>query len=75
MITYEEAKKKAMKAKSGLDSAVEYQKAWMFYNSKATGHNQEDNEIVILKDSGKWISMTEYVMSTKDNDKPKKIKF
>lgn len=75
MITYEEAKAKATKLKTGLDSALEYKKAFVFYNSKATGHATEDNEIVILKDSGKWVTMADYIMSTSDKDKPKKLKF
>lgn len=75
MITYEEAKDKATSARSGLDTALEYKDAYVFYNSKARGHETEDNEIVILKKNGSRVSMSEYVMMTQDDSTPKKVKF
>lgn len=73
MVTYEQAKDKATSARSGLDSALEYKDAYVFYNSKAS--NAEDNEVVILKRNGERVSMSEYVMMTQDDSKPKRIKF
>lgn len=75
MITYEEAKKTAQAAKINIDSVLEYKDAYIFYNSKARGNAQEDNEVVVLKRDGKVVSMTSYVIGTKDNSKPKHIKF
>ena len=76
MISYEEAKAKALKEKSGLNAVVEYKGAWAFYNSNAKGRaNTEDNEVMIRKSDGKRISMTEYIATTKDSSTPKKIKF
>lgn len=75
MVTYEQAKDKATSARSGLDAALEYKDAYVFYNSKARGTNTEDNEVVILKRNGERVSMSEYVMMTQDDSKPKKLKF
>ena len=75
MITYEQAKAKAQKVLTGINTVLEYKDAYMFYNSKARGQEQEDNEVIVLKKNGKIISMTEYVMGTKDNSEPKRIKF
>lgn len=75
MITYEQAKKKAVGIRPALDSALEYKDAYLFYNSKARGTKTDDNEVIVLKKSGNIISMTEYVMSTSDNSSPKQIKF
>lgn len=75
MITYEQAKEKAVKLKKNLDTTLEYKDAYMFYNSKARGNQQEDNEVIVLKKSGKIVSMTEYIIGTKDNTTPKRIKF
>lgn len=74
-MTYEQAKSKAVKIYPEVDSALEYKDAYIFYNSKARGNKQDDNEVVILKNGGKVISMSEYVMSTKDDTSPKRLKF
>ena len=75
MITYEEAKDKATSARSGLDTALEYKDAYVFYNSKARGGDREDNEVVILKKNGSRVSMSEYVMMSNDESTPKRLKF
>lgn len=73
MITYEQAKKKALAQDKNLDTVIEYDKAYVFYNSKARGNEAEDNEIVVLKENGNMISYGEYVMTTTDDDKKKKV--
>ena len=75
MITYEQAKKTAVNEKPEVNTVLEYKDAYMFYNSKARGNNLEDNEVIVLKKNGKVINMTEYIMGTKDNTTPKRIKF
>lgn len=74
-ITYDKAKAKALKAYPEVDTALEYNDAYIFYNSKARGSKTDDNEVVVLKDSGNIISMSEYVMGTKDTSTPKRHKF
>lgn len=75
MVTYEQAKKKAVEAYPSVNTVLEYKDAYVFYNSKARGNDREDNEVIVLKDSGKVVSMTEYVIGTKDDAAPKRIKF
>ena len=75
MVTYEQAKKKALKENSNLDSVVEYKMAYVFSNSKAKGNDMEDNDVVIMKSSGNRISMSELVIELPEGDKAKKRAF
>lgn len=75
MVTYEQAKEKALKARNDINAAKEYDSAYLFYNSKAKGNEEDDNEVLILKSNGERISMTEYIVKIKDSSKPRKIKF
>lgn len=71
MITYEEAKQKALKADKKIDSAYEYNDAYVFVNSK----EKYDNEIVIMKKTGNAVSMSDYAAMSTDTSELKKIKF
>ena len=62
MITYEVALDKAKRADSNIDSYMEYPEAFIFTNSKATGHDREDNAIVIERKTGDFISYIDLVM-------------
>lgn len=65
MITYDEAKGQALMQKSKLDAVLDYGDAYVFYDSKAFGTNEEDNGIVVLKSTGEIKSIAEYMpMST-----------
>lgn len=75
MVTYEQAKAKALKARNDINAAQEYDSAYLFYNANAKGDAQDDNEVIILKSNGERVSMTEYVVKIKDSSKPRKIKF
>ena len=75
MIDYEQAKKKAVVHKKDLDSALEYRDAYVFYSSKARGNAAEDSEVVVLKSDGRVVTMSQYVIGTKDSSRPKHIKF
>ena len=72
MVTYEQAKAKALKAKSDVDTAKEYDSAYLFYKK---GSVQDDNEVVVLKSNGEVLSMTEYIVKIKYSSNPRKIKF
>lgn len=65
---------KALKNIPNVDTCVEYNSAYVFYNSKARGNEQDDNEIVILKDNGNIISYTQYIMETNDSENNKKVR-
>lgn len=72
MITYEEAKKKAMKARDNLATAYEYPDAYLF----VSGKEEDDGEVVILKKNGQAMSMSDYIAVVPGNlPEPKKIKF
>ena len=77
MITYEEAKAKALKIDPEVDSALEYQQAYVFY--KAADYQKkitEDNmEIVLLKSNGDQTTLFSYFLSVDDEEKPKKLEF
>jgi len=64
MITYEQAKQTAKELLSA-DTVLEYPDAYVFTNSKAVGDDQEDNELVILKQNGNIISYFEYLSNSK----------
>lgn len=72
MITYEQAKERALKAKKDINAAKEYDSAYLFYNSNV---EEDDNEVIILKSNGERVSMTEYIVKVKDSSRPRKIKF
>ena len=74
MITYEKAKQKALENITNADTSVEYNSVYIFYNSKARGDKQEDNEVVIRKDNGNIISYTEYIMTTNDTEDDKTVR-
>ncbi len=73
MISYEQAKAKALKAKSTVNAALEYKGAYVFYNSN--GKNEMNGEVVILKSNGNVVTMSDYVISSRDNGRPKKLAF
>jgi hypothetical protein len=64
MILLENAIKKA-KTIQPINAMYEYPDAYVFTNTEAKDDETDDNEVVILKDDGKIISYSEYVMTTK----------
>ena len=61
MITYEEAKKIALKYKSDVDQCEEFEDAYIFSNKKKErGTAFGFSHIVILKENGNAISMASY---------------
>ena len=72
MITYEEAKKKALKARPGITTAYEYPTAYFFVGNE----DEDDSEIVILKKDGRAVSMSDFIAIAPGTlPDPKKIKF
>lgn len=68
MVTYEVAVDMAKRIEPKVDSYQEYPDVFIFTNSKATGDDQWDNEIVISKNSGKVISYVDFIMDSKYAD-------
>ena len=75
MVDYSKAKEIAQKQDAGVNSCLEYKDAYMFYNSKARGDKLYDREVIVLKNSGKVVTMMQYIEMTDDNSKPKTVKF
>lgn len=71
MLTFEEAKKKAKAYDSNFDSVNEYEDAYVFYNSKKSGGDNMDTELVIMKDSGEQMNFAHYIGITKASNKYK----
>lgn len=74
MITYEEAKKKALKVNPNLATAEEYSDAYVFHENDPK-QEKMGTDVVILKKDGRAISMSDYAATSVAEDKPKKIKF
>lgn len=70
MITYEEAKAKALKARPKITEVYEYKDAYVFVE----GGEKWDSEIVILKSNGNAVSMSDYAAISTDDSEPKKKK-
>jgi len=65
MITKEEALKIAKQIIPKVDTVKNDPKAYIFMNSKAKGGEVWDNEVVVLKSTGKVISYMKYLMEVK----------
>ena len=74
-ISYEAAKEKALGYRAELNTVVEYKDAYLFYNADARGDECEDNDVVIMKASGRILSMSEYAMQSEVTGRPKKRRF
>lgn len=70
MITYEVALDAAKRLDPKIDSYVEYPEAFIFTNSKV---KEDDNEIVIERKNGKYISYVDLIMNY-DIDPDKELK-
>lgn len=65
MITKEQAIAIAKKILPKLNSVTEELKAYIFTNTSAKGNEIWDNEVVVLKNTGKVVSYSQYVMEIK----------
>lgn len=72
-MTFEEAKKQAMKLVDGVNVCDEYKDAYHFFHD---GNQEVDGEygVVIMKDSGKELSWITFIMDYKPETNPKRIK-
>ena len=65
MITKEEALKIAKQIIPKVNKVKDDPKAYIFTNSNATGDEVWDNEVVVLKQTGKVVSYMDYIMNIK----------
>lgn len=73
MITYEAAKKNALKINDKFNTALDYGTAWVF--SIKEDMSKTNPNIAVMKDSGKVLSFTQYLMTRNTNASPKSIPF
>lgn len=69
MVSFEEATKIAKSHKKDVNMANIYSDAYVFYNSRAAGNEQEDNDVVVMKEDGSVVSFSDYVMTSNASDK------
>lgn len=73
MITYKEAKAIALKANKRVNACREFEKAYHFYEK------DDDSDggfgVVVLKDTGRTIGWTSFILNHNPEKNPKEIKF
>ena len=73
MITYEAAKKTALKINPKFNAALDYGTAWVF---SIRGDTDKTNpNIAVLKNSGEPVPFTQYLMTRNTNASPTSIPF
>ena len=73
MITYEAAKKAALKINSKFNAALDYGTAWVF--SIKGDMNKDNPNIAVMKNDGKPVPFTQYLMNRNTNASPISIPF
>lgn len=73
MITYELAKKTALKINKKFNVALDYGTAWVFSIKEDTDKNNPN--IAVIKSSGEPMPFTQYLMNRNTNASPKSIPF
>ena len=61
-MTYNKAKQLALKINGKVNAFYEFDNAYRFYDSKATTVKVPDNDVVVLKSTGKIINYTTYLL-------------
>lgn len=73
MITYEAAKKTALKINNKFNAALDYGTAWVF--SIKGDMNKDNPNIAVMKKDGKPVPFTQYLMTRNTNASPTSIPF
>ena len=74
-MTYEEAKERALKINPNFNACKEYKIAYHFYDKNATTLCESDNDVVILKETGKILNLSTFILDYLPERNPKSIKF
>ena len=74
-MTYEEAKEKALKINPNFNACKEYKKAYHFYDKRDKTEREPDNDVVILKETGKILKPSTFILDYLPERNPKSIKF
>ncbi|MCF0232385.1 MAG: hypothetical protein HUJ63_09030 [Enterococcus sp.] len=73
MITYEQAKKLALRYEKDANTALDYGNAYFFYDKNRRTY--DDPGIVVMKDNAEIMSFSEYVLTKDIHKKPVQIPF
>ena len=73
MITYEVAKKAAMKLQKSINGCREYLEAYYFYNTEYEGEGA--NGVLVLKEDGSMKPFPLFLLERKEDDRGKEIPF
>lgn len=73
MISYEDAKKKALELNSDVNACYEFNNAYRFLdkNDDSTG----DKSVIILKEDGRALNYVDYILDYATSNKMKEIGF
>ena len=74
-MTYEEAKGKALKINPKFNACKEYKIAYHFYDKRDKTEREPDNDVVILKETGKILNLSTFILDYLPERNPKSIKF
>ena len=74
-MTYEEAKEKALKINPNFNSCKEYKKAYHFYDKRDKTEREPDNDVVILKETGKILNLSTFILDYLPERNPKAKNF
>lgn len=70
-MNYEQAKEKALKTNPSLNSCREYKIAYHFYDKNDTTERTPDNDVVIIKETGKISNLSNFILNYLPKEKPK----
>ena len=73
MLTYEKAKEKALSLNNNIDACREVEKGYHFY--KKDNNADGDFGVVIIKENGKAIQWTTFILDFHPERDPKEIEF
>ena len=74
-MTYEQAKEKALKINPNFNACKEYNIAYYFYDKHDKTFREPDNDVVVLKETGKILNLSTFILDYLPERNPKSIEF
>lgn len=70
-MTYEQAKELALRKNAKINACKEYENAYRFYDKFDQTERIPDDDVVVLKDTGKLVNLTTFILDYHPKPKPK----
>ena len=70
-MNYEQAKEKALKINPSINSCKEYKIAYHFYDKNDSTARTPDNDVVIIKETGKTSNFSNFILKQLPKETPK----